>query len=122
MASITLKNIVKTYEGGNTVVPGLDLEIKDNYLGLGISVRTAKEYVEEKEPISFETTVDFAEKELEKNISKELLLGAELIDKNTQVEKIDSETVKVTVIMRFIEEIGTEKRIDEVTNFEPKTD
>ncbi len=29
MASITLKNIVKTYEGGNTVVPGLDLEIKD---------------------------------------------------------------------------------------------
>ena len=29
MASITLKNIVKTYEGGNTVIPGLDLEIKD---------------------------------------------------------------------------------------------
>ncbi len=29
MASITLKNIVKTYEDGNTVVPDLNLEIKD---------------------------------------------------------------------------------------------
>ena len=29
MASITLKNIVKTYEGGNTVIPNLNLEIKD---------------------------------------------------------------------------------------------
>ncbi len=99
-----------------------DLKIKDNYLGLGIWVKTVKEYVEEKEPISFESTVDFAGKELEKKISKELLFGAELIDKNTETEKIDEETVKVTVTMRFLEEIGTEKRIDEVTNFEPKTD
>ena len=29
MASITLKNIVKTYEDGVTVIPGLDLEIRD---------------------------------------------------------------------------------------------
>lgn len=29
MASITLKNIVKTYEDGNTVIPNLNLEIKD---------------------------------------------------------------------------------------------
>ena len=29
MASITLKNITKTYEGGNTVIPNLNLEIKD---------------------------------------------------------------------------------------------
>ena len=55
-------------------------------------------------------------------LSKELLSGAELIDKNTETERIDEETVKVTVTMRFIEEIGTEKRIDEVTDFEPKTD
>ena len=60
--------------------------------------------------------------ELEKEISKELLFGAELIDKKTETEKIDDETVKVTVIMNFIEEIGTEKRIDEVTQVEPKTD
>ncbi len=99
-----------------------DLKIAGNYLGAGISVRTAKEYIEEKEPISFESTVDFAEKELEKQISKELLFGAELIEKKTETEKIDEETVKVTVIMNFIEEIGTEKRIDEVTQVEPKTD
>ena len=78
--------------------------------------------MEEKEPISFESTVDFAEKELEKKISNELISDAVLIDKKTETEKIDEETVKVTVTMRFIEEIGTEKRIDEVTNFEPKTD
>ena len=87
-----------------------------------VSVKTAKEYIEEKEPISFDATVDYAEKELEKKISKELLSGAELIDKKTETEILDSETIKVTVTMRFIEEIGTEKRIDEVTNFEPKTD
>jgi len=99
-----------------------DLKIAGNYSGIGISVKTAKEYIEEKEPISFESTVDFAQKELEKEISKELLFGAELIDKKIETEKIDEETVKVTVIMNFIEEIGTEKRIDEVTQVEPKTD
>lgn len=99
-----------------------DLKIAGNYLGMGVSVKTAKEYFEEKEPISFDATVDFAQKELEKEISKELLFGAELIDKKTETEKIDEETVKVTVIMNFIEEIGTEKRIDEVTQVEPKTD
>ena len=99
-----------------------DLKIAGNCFGIGISVKTAKEYIEEKEPISFESTVDFAQKELEKEISKELLFGAELIEKRTETEKIDEETVKVTVIMNFIEEIGTEKRIDEVTQVEPKTD
>ena len=29
MASITLKNITKTYEDGNTVISDLNLEIKD---------------------------------------------------------------------------------------------
>lgn len=29
MASITFKNVVKTYEDGVTVIPGLDLEVKD---------------------------------------------------------------------------------------------
>ena len=99
-----------------------DLKIEDNYLGIGVSVKTAKEYFEEKEPISFDATVDFAQKELEKEISKELLFASELISKKTETEKIDEETVKVTVIMNFIEEIGTEKRIDEVTQVEPKTD
>ncbi|MBQ7986654.1 MAG: sporulation protein YqfD [Clostridia bacterium] len=111
-----------SFELCDTTEKDYDLKIAGNYLGIGISVKTAKEYIEEKEPISFESTVDFAQKELEKEISKELLFGAELIDKKTETEKIDNETVKVTVIMNFIEEIGTEKRIDEVTQVEPKTD
>lgn len=99
-----------------------DLNIAGKFLGVGVSVKTLREYIEEKEPISFDAAVDFAQKELEKEISKELLFGAELLDKKTETEKIDENTVKVTVIMNFLEEIGTEKRIDEVTQVEPKTD
>ena len=111
-----------SFDNYDTTEKEHNFKIGDDYIGVGFSIKTAKEYVEEKEPISFESTVDFAEKELEKEISSELLFGAELIDKKTETEKIDSETVKVTVTMRFIEEIGTEKRIDEVSDFEPKTD
>lgn len=99
-----------------------DIKWGEHYSGVGVSVKTVKEFIEEKEPISFESAVDFAEKELEKKIAGELLFGAELLDKRTDTEKIDEETVKVTVTMKFIEEIGTEKRIDEVTQVEPKTD
>lgn len=99
-----------------------DLKIGEFYPGYSITVKTAREYIEEKEPISLESTVDFAQKELEAQIAEELFFGAELLDKKCETERIDEETVKVTVIMNFMEEIGTEKRIDEVTVIEPKTD
>ena len=111
-----------SFEKYDTSENRFDAKLGEHYLGMGISVVSSKEYIEEKEPISFESTVDFGEKELEKEISKELLLGAELQSRKTETEKIDEETVKVTVTMTFIEEIGTEKRIDEVTRVEPKTD
>ena len=44
------------------------------------------------------------------------------MDKDLDVEKIDEDTISVTVTMNFVEKIGTEKRIEEVTFFEPKTD
>lgn len=111
-----------SFESYDSAENRYDAKIGEYYLGVGISIKTVKEYIEEKEPISFECAVDFAEKELEKQISSELLSGAELSEKKTETEKIDDETVKVTVTMKFIEEIGTEKRIDEVTQVEPKTD
>ena len=101
-----------------------DFDIKagrNRYIGVGFSVNELKEYETEKEPISYETTVEFAQKELERDISYELLQPAQMISKNCDAERIDEETVKVTVTMNFIEEIGTEKRIEEVKVVEPKS-
>ena len=46
MASITLKNVVKTYENGVTVIPDLNLEIKDKEFI--ITVHTDKDITLEK--------------------------------------------------------------------------
>ena len=91
-----------------------------DYIGIGLKTNEIKEYETQKEPISYETAVSFAEKELERDISRELLPKSQLISKNCTHERIDEETVKVTVTMDFIEEIGTEKRIEEVKVIEPK--
>lgn len=99
-----------------------DFKIKEHYTGIGIKVKTAKEYITKKEPVSYEIAVELAKRELEKQISKELLPGAEKLDSQCIPEKIDEETVRVTVIMNFIEKIGTEKRTEEVDFIEPKTD
>lgn len=100
----------------------LDFKIKEHYTGIGIKVKTAKEFITQKEPISYELAVELAKLELEKQISEELLPGAEKLDSQCIPEKIDEETVRVTVIMNFIEKIGTEKRTEEVDFIEPKTD
>lgn len=95
---------------------------KDFYTGIGLTKTACAEYTTEKEPISYDTAVEFAKNELEREISRELLPGAKLTDKNVDVQKIDEETITVTLTMNFIEKIGTEKRIEEVTFIEPKTD
>ena len=92
----------------------------DTGIGLGVKVRELKEYETVREPISYETAVAFAQNELERDISYELLQPAQLVSKSCDAEKIDEETVRVTVKMNFIEEIGTEKRIEEVKVVEPK--
>ena len=93
---------------------------KNTYIGIGFKVRELKEYETQKEPISYETAVAFAQKELERDIAFELLQPSQLISKSCDAERIDEETVRVTVTMDFTEEIGTEKRIKEVKVIEPK--
>lgn len=90
------------------------------YIGIGINIRELKEYETIKEPISYETAVELARRELERDIAHELLQPAQLLSENCDAEKIDEETLEVTVTMNFIEEIGTEKRIEEVKIIEPK--
>ena len=89
---------------------------------MGAEMKVCSEYGLHKEPISYETAVEAAKNELEAKISEELLPGAKLIDKNVDAKSIDEETVSVRVTMDFIENIGTEKRIEEVKIVEPKTD
>ena len=90
--------------------------------GVGLNIKTATEYFVEKEPISYDLAVELAKRELTEKISGELLSGAEKLTDECIAEKIDEETVRVTVLMDFIEKIGTEKRIEEVDFIEPKTD
>lgn len=92
----------------------------DSGIGIGVRVREATEYETQKEPVSYETAVFLAQNKLERDISYELLQPAQLVSKSCDTERIDEETVKVTVTMNFIEEIGTEKRIEEVKIIEPK--
>lgn len=100
-----------------------DLKLgEDFFVGVGVSRTSCREYTTEKEPISYDAAVEFAKNELERDISRELLPEAKLVDKNLDVQKIDEETISVTLTMNFIEKIGTEKRIEEVTFIEPKTD
>ncbi len=95
---------------------------KNNYIGVGLRRITYLEYIEKKEPISYDAAVEFAKKELEQEIAKELLAGAVLQDENVEAHQIDEETLSVKLTMNFIEQIGTEKHIEEVEIVEPKTD
>lgn len=109
------------FENYDSIERDFDAKIgKNTYIGVGVRIKELKEYETQKEPISYETAVEFAKKELERDIAFELLQPSQLISKNCDAEKVDEQTVRVTVTMNFIEEIGTEKRIKEVKVIEPK--
>lgn len=111
------------FEDYDLTVREYDLKFgKEFYTGIGITKKTYMEYTTECEPVSYDAAVLFAQRELEKDITREILPESTLIDRDLNVEKIDEDTISVTVTMNFVEKIGTEKRIEEVTFFEPKTD
>ena len=61
--------------------------------------------------VLYENAVENGKNELEELIAKELLPGSRLIEKNITHEKKDEETVKVTVEMKFIENIAKQTQI-----------
>ncbi len=79
---------------------------KDKYLGIGIYKKTYNEITIEKTPVPYDIAVEKGRNELEELIAKEILPSSRLIEKEVTHEKIDEETVKVTVEMSFIEKIG----------------
>lgn len=84
---------------------------KDNYTGIGIYKKTYNEVNFVRTPVLYENAVENGKNELEELIAKELLPGSRLIEKNITHEKKDEETVKVTVEMKFIENIAKQTQI-----------
>jgi len=81
---------------------------KENYLGVGFYKKTYNETKKEKVPIPVDIAMEMAKNDLEMQISKELLPGSSFVDKQIKYEQLDDETIKVTLTMEFIEQIGME--------------
>ncbi len=79
---------------------------KDNFLGVGFYKKTYNEIEKEKIKISVDDALKIAQNDLEMRISKELMPGSLLTDKKIVYEQIDDETIKVTLTMEFIEQVG----------------
>lgn len=100
-----------SYAEYDTISKDSHLNIGDYYFGIGVNVLTIKEVKVTREPIAKDVAVAMAKAELEQQISKELTNGADLQKETIYDEKIDEDTVKVTLCMDFIEKIGTEEPI-----------
>lgn len=79
---------------------------KDNFLGVGFYKKTYNEIKREKVKITVEEALEIAKNDLEMRISKELLPCSVLQDKKISYEQVDDETIKVTLTMEFVEQIG----------------
>ena len=106
-------NLYKTEETGfdNYTITESTYELsvgKGNYLGVGIYKKEYAEAYEEEVPCDYDETVRNAVYELEEEIAKELLCGSVLADKKITHEKTDENTLRVSVTMEFIENIGEE--------------
>lgn len=66
-----------------------------------------------REPISKDAAALIAQDKLEKKISEELLKNPVLRDKKLEWEDIDDETIRVKLNMSFVQDIGTEYKINE---------
>ena len=84
---------------------------KNHYLGIGIYEQHYNEIEIVNIPIDYDTAIQKAQYELEEAIAKELLPGSVLVNKKTNHQKIDDNTVLVSVEMEFIENIGVQKEI-----------
>lgn len=100
------------YAEYDTIENSRELQLgKDRFLGIGLDSVTYKEMETHREPISYETAVELARRDLEEQIAKELLPGADKVAEHIKDEKIDDETIRVTLTMEFVEQIGVENPI-----------
>lgn len=81
---------------------------KENYSGIGIYKKTYIQTNESAVPADYNEVVRSAANELEAEIGRELLPGSVLSKRECTHTKTENGTVKVTVSMEFIENIGEE--------------
>lgn len=81
---------------------------KDNYMGIGIYKKEYVETIEEMVEADYDEVLECAKNQLEEEIAKELICASRLVDKKLTHEKTDEKTVRVTLTMEFIENIGKE--------------
>ncbi len=81
------------------------------YSGIAVNTTTYYETSINREPISVETSLDFAKNDLEAKISKEISLGSTLTDENLEYTKTDNETINVKLEMNFIQNIAVEREL-----------
>ena len=78
------------------------------FTGIAFDSIEYKEVTVERQPLEMDTVLEIARNDLEAKISKELMPGSVLTDENIEYEKIDDETINVTLRMKFIENIAIE--------------
>lgn len=89
------------------------------YSGICLNIKTCKEVKTAIEPIMYDTAVEIAKNDLEEKIAKELLKNPELVNSETECETINDESIKVTLKMTLIEDIGVTQPFEaENTNSE----
>ena len=85
---------------------------KNNFLGIGMYKKTYTKTEPQRIDLSYDDVVEFAKNELEEKISKELLSGSVLRNKQSTVQVLDDSTIRVNVTMEFEEKIGKEVPIE----------
>lgn len=76
------------------------------YSGICLNERVCLEAQIKKEPLSEAVAVEFAKNDLEEKIAKELLKDAQLINSEIDYEKISENSIRVTLKMTVLEDIG----------------
>lgn len=89
-----------------------ELAVFGKYLGLKITTDIFKEYTVESIPLSEETVKDSGIKLLLEKIDEEAPPQAELVNYTPSYVKKDDNTVSVTVICEYIENIGKKVRVE----------
>lgn len=83
------------------------------YTGIALCEVRADEVTVRREPLSVQTTVEFAKNDLEEKISGELMAGSVLEDENIEYDIKDNETINVTLEMNFTENIAVQQPLSQ---------
>ncbi|MDD6484166.1 MAG: sporulation protein YqfD [Clostridiales bacterium] len=86
------------------------------YSGIAVNKSVFSEVEPVREELSEDTALEIAKNDLEEKISSRLFKNTDKQEETVECERVDSETIRVTVKMTCIEDIGIEQEITEGVN------